>query len=116
MGDTDSEKTTQLTPSLTLLPENASLFQIIMNPEVSETVAVCIINFSLTFEPVCSICRKIVNSKWQVGCILPRHVAVMKRVGEEMETKLWGKVGYAIRFKDMTGPNTITRICGFFFL
>ncbi|GJZ22849.1 pre-mRNA-splicing factor ATP-dependent RNA helicase DEAH7-like protein [Tanacetum coccineum] len=42
----------------------------------------------------------------------PRRVAVMsvaKRVNEEMETELGDKVGYAIRFEDMTGPKTIIK-------
>ncbi|KAI3875585.1 hypothetical protein MKW92_046251 [Papaver armeniacum] len=44
-----------------------------------------------------------------VGCTQPRRVAAMsvaKRVSEEMETDLGDKVGYAIRFEDVTGPNT----------
>ncbi|XVF59162.1 hypothetical protein PTKIN_Ptkin07bG0253500 [Pterospermum kingtungense] len=44
-----------------------------------------------------------------VGCTQPRRVAAMsvaKRVSEEMETVLGDKVGYAIRFEDVTGPNT----------
>ncbi|KAK9019902.1 hypothetical protein V6N11_054408 [Hibiscus sabdariffa] len=44
-----------------------------------------------------------------VGCTQPRRVAAMsvaKRVGEEMDTELGDKVGYAIRFEDVTGPNT----------
>ncbi|KAJ9709800.1 hypothetical protein PVL29_001318 [Vitis rotundifolia] len=44
-----------------------------------------------------------------VGCTQPRRVAAMsvaKRVSEEMETELGDKVGYAIRFEDVTGPNT----------
>ncbi|KAI3921650.1 hypothetical protein MKW92_042210 [Papaver armeniacum] len=44
-----------------------------------------------------------------VGCTQPRRVTAMsvaKRVSEEMETDLGDKVGYAIRFEDMTGPNT----------
>ncbi|KAK2969278.1 hypothetical protein RJ640_030819, partial [Escallonia rubra] len=44
-----------------------------------------------------------------VGCTQPRRVAAMsvaKRVSEEMETELGDLVGYAIRFEDVTGPNT----------
>lgn len=48
-----------------------------------------------------------------VGCTQPRRVAAMsvaKRVSEEMETELGDKVGYAIRFEDVTGPNTIIKV------
>lgn len=47
-----------------------------------------------------------------VGCTQPRRVAAMsvaKRVSEEMETELGKKVGYAIRFEDVTGPETIIK-------
>ncbi|RWR73931.1 pre-mRNA-splicing factor ATP-dependent RNA helicase DEAH7 [Cinnamomum micranthum f. kanehirae] len=47
-----------------------------------------------------------------VGCTQPRRVAAMsvaKRVSEEMETELGDRVGYAIRFEDVTGPNTIIK-------
>uniref|UniRef100_A0A1D1Y1U1 RNA helicase n=1 Tax=Anthurium amnicola TaxID=1678845 RepID=A0A1D1Y1U1_9ARAE len=47
-----------------------------------------------------------------VGCTQPRRVAAMsvaKRVSEEMETKLGDKVGYAIRFEDVAGPNTLIK-------
>ncbi|KAK6270419.1 hypothetical protein POUND7_007524 [Theobroma cacao] len=47
-----------------------------------------------------------------VGCTQPRRVAAMsvaKRVSEEMETELGDKVGYAIRFEDVTGPSTIIK-------
>ncbi|CAH9108210.1 unnamed protein product [Cuscuta epithymum] len=47
-----------------------------------------------------------------VGCTQPRRVAAMsvaKRVSEEMETALGDKVGYAIRFEDVTGPNTVIK-------
>ncbi|KAI3961792.1 hypothetical protein MKW92_052406 [Papaver armeniacum] len=47
-----------------------------------------------------------------VGCTQPRRVAAMsvaKRVSEEMETELGDKVGYAIRFEDVTGPNTMIK-------
>ncbi|TFK18800.1 pre-mRNA splicing factor [Coprinopsis marcescibilis] len=44
-----------------------------------------------------------------VGCTQPRRVAAMsvaKRVSEEMECKLGGTVGYAIRFEDCTSADT----------
>ncbi|KXN84821.1 Pre-mRNA-splicing factor ATP-dependent RNA helicase PRP16 [Leucoagaricus sp. SymC.cos] len=44
-----------------------------------------------------------------VGCTQPRRVAAMsvaKRVSEEMECKLGGTVGYAIRFEDCTSAET----------
>jgi len=44
-----------------------------------------------------------------IGCTQPRRVAAMsvaKRVSEEMEVKLGGKVGYAIRFEDCTSKET----------
>ncbi|KAG9144614.1 hypothetical protein Leryth_010816 [Lithospermum erythrorhizon] len=47
-----------------------------------------------------------------VGCTQPRRVAAMsvaKRVSEEMETELGDKVGYAIRFEDVTGPGTVIK-------
>ncbi|CAH2072885.1 unnamed protein product [Thlaspi arvense] len=47
-----------------------------------------------------------------IGCTQPRRVAAMsvaKRVSEEMETELGDKVGYAIRFEDVTGPNTVIK-------
>lgn len=52
-----------------------------------------------------------------VGCTQPRRVAAMsvaKRVSEEMETELGEKVGYAIRFEDVTGPNTIIKVNTYF--
>lgn len=47
-----------------------------------------------------------------VGCTQPRRVAAMsvaKRVSEEMDTELGDKVGYAIRFEDVTGPGTVIK-------
>ncbi|CAG5173522.1 uncharacterized protein ALTATR162_LOCUS7642 [Alternaria atra] len=44
-----------------------------------------------------------------IGCTQPRRVAAMsvaKRVSEEMEVKLGGQVGYAIRFEDCTSKET----------
>jgi pre-mRNA-splicing factor ATP-dependent RNA helicase DHX38/PRP16 len=53
-----------------------------------------------------------------IGCTQPRRVAAMsvaKRVSEEMECKLGGLVGYAIRFEDCTTPETKIK-CGLFFV
>ncbi|KAK1680311.1 hypothetical protein QYE76_041159 [Lolium multiflorum] len=47
-----------------------------------------------------------------VGCTQPRRVAAMsvaKRVSEEMETELGDKVGYAIRFEDVTSAKTVIK-------
>ncbi|KAL8239714.1 hypothetical protein R6Q59_016281 [Mikania micrantha] len=47
-----------------------------------------------------------------VGCTQPRRVAAMsvaKRVSDEMETELGNLVGYAIRFEDVTGSNTVIK-------
>ncbi len=47
-----------------------------------------------------------------IGCTQPRRVAAMsvaKRVAEEMEVKLGGTVGYAIRFEDCTSKDTIIK-------
>jgi pre-mRNA-splicing factor ATP-dependent RNA helicase DHX38/PRP16 len=44
-----------------------------------------------------------------IGCTQPRRVAAMsvaKRVSEEMEVRLGGLVGYAIRFEDCTSDET----------
>lgn len=44
-----------------------------------------------------------------IGCTQPRRVAAMsvaKRVSEEMEVRLGGQVGYAIRFEDCTSKET----------
>lgn len=44
-----------------------------------------------------------------IGCTQPRRVAAMsvaKRVAEEMDVKLGGTVGYAIRFEDCTSKDT----------
>jgi pre-mRNA-splicing factor ATP-dependent RNA helicase DHX38/PRP16 len=48
-----------------------------------------------------------------LGCTQPRRVAAMsvaKRVSEEMDTELGDKVGYAIRFEDVTTNNTIIKV------
>jgi len=47
-----------------------------------------------------------------VGCTQPRRVAAMsvaKRVSEEMGCELGKEVGYAIRFEDCTGPDTLIK-------
>lgn len=47
-----------------------------------------------------------------IGCTQPRRVAAMsvaKRVSEEMEVKLGGLVGYAIRFEDCTSNDTVIK-------
>ena len=47
-----------------------------------------------------------------IGCTQPRRVAAMsvaKRVAEEMEVKLGGTVGYAIRFEDCTSKETVIK-------
>ncbi|KAL9636505.1 MAG: hypothetical protein Q9204_002232 [Flavoplaca sp. TL-2023a] len=47
--------------------------------------------------------------KGLIGCTQPRRVAAMsvaKRVSEEMQVKLGGLVGYAIRFEDCTSKET----------
>ncbi|KAL8423551.1 hypothetical protein RB596_003675 [Gaeumannomyces avenae] len=47
-----------------------------------------------------------------IGCTQPRRVAAMsvaKRVSEEMEVKLGGLVGYAIRFEDCTSQETMIK-------
>ncbi|KAK1918408.1 DEAH-box RNA helicase prp16 [Pyrenophora teres f. teres] len=44
-----------------------------------------------------------------IGCTQPRRVAAMsvaKRVSEEMDVRLGGQVGYAIRFEDCTSKET----------
>lgn len=48
----------------------------------------------------------------RIGCTQPRRVAAMsvaKRVSEEMEVKLGGVVGYAIRFEDCTSDQTVIK-------
>ena len=47
-----------------------------------------------------------------IGCTQPRRVAAMsvaKRVSEEMGCELGGRVGYAIRFEDCTGADTLIK-------
>jgi len=43
-------------------------------------------------------------------------MSVAKRVSEEMDTELGDKVGYAIRFEDVTGPNTVIKVNNFIYL
>ena len=38
-------------------------------------------------------------------------MSIASRVSEEMETELGDKAGYRIRFEDVTGPNTIIKVC-----
>merc|ERR1719399_2566401 len=48
----------------------------------------------------------------QIGCTQPRRVAavsVAKRVSEEVGCDLGQEVGYAIRFEDCTGPDTLIK-------
>jgi pre-mRNA-splicing factor ATP-dependent RNA helicase DHX38/PRP16 len=52
------------------------------------------------------------GKKGLIGCTQPRRVAAMsvaKRVSEEMECKLGGVVGYAIRFEDCTSDETMIK-------
>eukprot|EP01034_Spumella_vulgaris_P021641 gene21641-27681_t len=47
-----------------------------------------------------------------IGCTQPRRVAAMsvaKRVADEMGVELGEEVGYAIRFEDLTGKNTVIK-------
>ncbi|XP_050369391.1 probable pre-mRNA-splicing factor ATP-dependent RNA helicase DEAH5 [Argentina anserina] len=48
----------------------------------------------------------------RIGCTQPRRVAAMsvaKRVAEEVGCRLGEEVGYAIRFEDCTGPDTVIK-------
>jgi len=48
-----------------------------------------------------------------VGCTQPRRVAAMsvaKRVADEMGCELGTKVGYAIRFEDVTSSSTLIKV------
>ncbi|KAG8369525.1 hypothetical protein BUALT_Bualt14G0022600 [Buddleja alternifolia] len=50
--------------------------------------------------------------KGKIGCTQPRRVAAMsvaKRVAEEFGCRLGEEVGYAIRFEDCTGPETVIK-------
>ena len=52
------------------------------------------------------------TSKGRIGCTQPRRVAAMsvaKRVAEEFGCRLGEEVGYAIRFEDCTGPETVIK-------
>jgi len=52
------------------------------------------------------------TSRGVIGCTQPRRVAAMsvaKRVSEEFGCRLGQEVGYAIRFEDQTGPETLIK-------
>ncbi|XP_062016320.1 probable pre-mRNA-splicing factor ATP-dependent RNA helicase DEAH5 [Rosa rugosa] len=52
------------------------------------------------------------TTKGRIGCTQPRRVAAMsvaKRVAEEVGCRLGEEVGYAIRFEDCTGPDTVIK-------
>ncbi|CAJ1435695.1 unnamed protein product, partial [Effrenium voratum] len=52
------------------------------------------------------------TSRGVIGCTQPRRVAAMsvaKRVSEEYGCRLGQEVGYAIRFEDQTGPETLIK-------
>jgi pre-mRNA-splicing factor ATP-dependent RNA helicase DHX38/PRP16 len=52
------------------------------------------------------------GERGMICCTQPRRVAAMsvaKRVSEEMEVKLGGTVGYAIRFEDCTSKETVIK-------
>ncbi|KAL3530395.1 hypothetical protein ACH5RR_009717 [Cinchona calisaya] len=52
------------------------------------------------------------TTKGKIGCTQPRRVAatsVAKRVAEEFGCRLGEEVGYAIRFEDRTGPDTVIK-------
>ncbi|XP_020581765.1 probable pre-mRNA-splicing factor ATP-dependent RNA helicase DEAH5 isoform X3 [Phalaenopsis equestris] len=52
------------------------------------------------------------TTKGKIGCTQPRRVAatsVAKRVAEEFGCRLGEEVGYAIRFEDCTGPETVIK-------
>jgi ATP-dependent RNA helicase DHX8/PRP22 len=52
------------------------------------------------------------TSRGCIGCTQPRRVAAMsvaKRVAEEFGCRLGQEVGYAIRFEDQTGPETMIK-------
>ncbi|KAK9841672.1 hypothetical protein WJX74_009878 [Apatococcus lobatus] len=52
------------------------------------------------------------TAKGKIGCTQPRRVAAMsvaKRVAEEVGCRLGEEVGYAIRFEDCTGPETVIK-------
>ncbi|XP_022555851.2 probable pre-mRNA-splicing factor ATP-dependent RNA helicase DEAH5 [Brassica napus] len=52
------------------------------------------------------------TTKGKIGCTQPRRVAAMsvaKRVAEEFGCRLGEEVGYAIRFEDCTGPDTLIK-------
>ncbi|KAF3641984.1 ATP-dependent RNA helicase DHX8 [Capsicum annuum] len=52
------------------------------------------------------------TTRGKIGCTQPRRVAAMsvaKRVAKEVGCRLGEEVGYAIRFEDCTGPETVIK-------
>lgn len=52
------------------------------------------------------------TTRGKIGCTQPRRVAAMsvaKRVAEEFGCRIGEEVGYAIRFEDCTGPDTVIK-------
>ncbi|XP_019155920.1 PREDICTED: probable pre-mRNA-splicing factor ATP-dependent RNA helicase DEAH5 [Ipomoea nil] len=52
------------------------------------------------------------TTRGKIGCTQPRRVAAMsvaKRVSQEFGCRLGEEVGYAIRFEDCTGPETVIK-------
>ncbi|KAL9270350.1 putative pre-mRNA-splicing factor ATP-dependent RNA helicase DEAH5 [Drosera capensis] len=52
------------------------------------------------------------TTRGKIGCTQPRRVAatsVAKRVAEEFGCRIGEEVGYAIRFEDCTGPDTVIK-------
>lgn len=52
------------------------------------------------------------DAKSRIAVTQPRRVAAMslaKRVSDEMGVKLGGKVGYSVRFDDLSGPETLIK-------
>lgn len=107
VGETGSGKTTQLTQVC------SKLYSLKYS---SEFVSACLTNVSFGCDN--TFCAQYLHEDGYtnngiVGCTQPRRVAAMsvaKRVSEEMETELGDKVGYAIRFEDVTGPNTVIKV------
>jgi pre-mRNA-splicing factor ATP-dependent RNA helicase DHX38/PRP16 len=121
VGETGSGKTTQLTQVCCCFLCFILLNYVIQSRKEKNRLKLYVTN------------RQLCSSKWNltfwvfeqylhedgyttggiVGCTQPRRVAAMsvaKRVSEEMDTELGDKIGYAIRFEDVTGPNTIIKV------
>ena len=52
------------------------------------------------------------SSYGMIGCTQPRRVAAMsvaRRVSDEMQCRVGGEVGYAIRFEDVTSKQTVIK-------